>query len=232
MKTLDHRPQVAARRRERMRTRLVTAAFSLAAEGGLEAVTIDAVIARAEVARGSFYKYFTSTDALMQAVGQQVSDATLETMNPVVSTLDDPAQRIAVGVRTVLHLVQHYPTLGGFLVRSGWPVRDLTPLFYEQVGETLSSGIRAGRFHPMPTALALSAVAGTLVGAMHAQTTQDMPPDFPECTAATVLRALGLPATQAQAVANTPLPLAPADFAVVFARFASGAQAEGPARTA
>jgi hypothetical protein len=53
--------------------------------------------------------------------------------------------------------------------------------------------------------VALSAVAGTLIGAMHAVTSRDMPADFAEQTAAAVLRALGLPAKEAQTMSYAAL---------------------------
>lgn len=202
MDTTDHRPRVAAERRERMRTRLLEAALVLAAGKGPEAVTIDAVIAQAQVARGSFYKYFDSPAALVQALGIEVSDALIRAMNPLVDPLTDSAERIMVGVRCVLRLVRQYPTLGGFMVRSGWPAMEGTHAFFTLVGANLAQGIVVGRLAPMHLDVALSAVAGTLIGAMHAVTSHELPSDFPEQTAAAVLRALGLAADEAQTLSN------------------------------
>ena len=188
-----------------MRARLVQAAFGLAAHSGLESVTIDAVVAKAEVARGTFYKYFESPQALVQVVGQAVSDALIEAMNPVVAELSDPAERIAMGVRVVLLMGRRNPALAGFLVRSGWPVADLTPLFYEVVGNTIEVGMRSGRFSSTPAALAISVVAGTLMGALHAELTQPQTDEYPSQTAAAVLRGLGLTNKTATELARTSL---------------------------
>lgn len=202
MSPTDHRPMVAAQRRERMRTRLLAAALALAAEHGIEAVTVDAVIARAEVARGTFYKYFNTPAALMQEVGQEVSDALIRAMHPAVERMEDPAERVCVGVRTVLSLARQHPQLGGFMARSGWPAMDVTHAFFTLVGHDLSHAIAAGIFTAMPAELALSTVAGTTIGALHAITTKDLPEDFPEQTAAAVLRALGLSVEDAKAKAT------------------------------
>lgn len=216
--TPDHRPQVAAQRRERMRARLVHAAFSIAAQSGFGAVTIDAVIAQADVARGSFYKYFDSTQALMEAVGKDVSDALLETMHPVVSLLEDPAQRIAAGVRLVLQMGQLHPRLAGFLVRSGWPAADLSPMFHAVVGATLRSGMAQGRFADMAPELAHSIVVGSMVGALHAYSGQGAAETLPQQAAAAVLRGLGLPAKEAARIAAQKLPLAATDMAAALAK--------------
>ena len=216
--TPDHRPQVAAQRRERMRARLEQAAFAIAAQSGFGAVTIDAVIAQAGVARGSFYKYFESTQALMQAVGKDVSDALLETMQPVVSRLEDPAQRIAAGVRLVLQMGRLHPQLAGFLVRSGWPAAELSLLFQSVVGATLASGMAQGRFADMATGLAHSVVVGTIVGALHAGAGQGASENLPQQAAAAVLRGLGLPAKEAARIATQELPLALRDMEKALAK--------------
>lgn len=205
MSTTDHRPFVAAQRRERMRNRLLSAALAMAAEHGVQALTIDTVIAKAGVARGTFYKYFDTPAELMQEVGSEVSDALIRAMHPVVEAMEDPAERVSVGVRTVLRLARQHPQLGGFMVRSGWPAMDLTHAFFTLVGHGLEQGIALGRFAAMPTGLALSAVAGTTIGALHAIVTTDLAEDFPEQTAAIVLRALGLPAEEAMALATAAL---------------------------
>jgi TetR/AcrR family transcriptional regulator, ethionamide resistance regulator len=194
----DHRPQVAAQRRERMRLRLKQAAFSVAAHESVAAVTIDAVIARAQVARGSFYKYFDSPQSLLESVGTEVSDALLAAMRPVVSQL--------------------HPALAGFLARNGWPAASLTPLFNQVVGATLNQGMQQGRFSTMPLPLALSIVVGTLVGILHeleAHTSDALP----EQTVTAILRALGLNAVDALELANLPLPLQASDLIANFVTF-------------
>jgi AcrR family transcriptional regulator len=50
------------------RTRIRDAARRLASDGGYAAVTIDAVAARAHVARATVYRYFTSKDHLLSEV--------------------------------------------------------------------------------------------------------------------------------------------------------------------
>lgn len=203
----DHRPLVAALRRERMRTRLLAAALALAAEQGIQAVTIDQVIVHAQVSRGTFYKYFDAPDALVLALGTTVSDAIIRTMHPFVERLGDRAERVAVGIRSVLHLVSAYPLLGQFMVRSGWPVTAIEHAFFTLVGKDLQTGIKSGRFSSMPLEVAQSVLAGTLVGAMHAVTRRKQPKTFPVQTAAAVLRALGVPADEALLLSSNALVL-------------------------
>ena len=68
------------------------------------------------------------------------------------------------------------------------------------MGQGLTQAIALGRFAAMPSELELSTLAGTTIGALHTITTTDLPEDFPEQTAAAVLRALGLSSTDATVI--------------------------------
>ena len=65
---LDPAPETAlARSQAARRERVVSAALSLAAEGGYDAVQMRDVAVRASVALGTIYRYFTSKDHLLAA---------------------------------------------------------------------------------------------------------------------------------------------------------------------
>ena len=207
MSTSDHRPRVAAGRRERMRLRLLECALSLAAAKGPERLTIDDVIEAADVSRGTFYKYFDAPGSLMQALAIEVTNSVIRTMHPLVEPLDDVADRISTGVRTALRLVRAYPVLGAFMVRAGWPVSARTQQFFVVVGADLRRGIRLKRFARMHVEVALNLLAGSMVGAMHAITHEQVPRDFPEQTAGVILRGLGVSENEVAKLATRPLPM-------------------------
>ena len=102
----DHRPRVAALRRERMRSRLIESALTLVAKNGVAATSIDDITSEAQVSRGTFYKYFDSPSALVEAVAKEVTNRLLALIDPVVLTHDDPVKRVATGVRLVLGLAR------------------------------------------------------------------------------------------------------------------------------
>jgi AcrR family transcriptional regulator len=205
MSSVDHRPRVAAERRERMRARLLECALSLSATHGPERLTIDDVIAAADVSRGTFYKYFDSPGSLVQALAVEVTNAVIQTMHPLIEPLDDLAERMAVGVRTTLRLVRAHPIIGAFMVRAGWPVSERTQQFFVVVGADLRKGIHQGRFARMHDEVALNLLAGTMVGAMYSITHERVPRDFAEQTAGAILRALGLPEQEIAELATRPL---------------------------
>jgi AcrR family transcriptional regulator len=103
-----------------MRLRLLTTALRIGAEKGPATLTIDDVILGAEVSRGSFYKYFPSTDALLRELATQIANELICMAEPLVLSFDDPAERVASGIRLVARSAIDYPAVAAFLVRMGW----------------------------------------------------------------------------------------------------------------
>jgi AcrR family transcriptional regulator len=200
--TSDHRPAVAARRRERMRARLLHAALEVVAEKGSVAASIDDFVAHARVSRGTFYKYFPDVPSLVQAMAEAVSHELIAHLHPMVDTFEDPAQRIAVGMLAVLQMAQRLPPLGGLLTHLGWPRAEVSELhtFFVLVGRDLDLGLRQRRFAKMDLRVALDLTAGLVIGAAHRLTTEPMPPDYAKQVTMACLCGLGLTRAQARAI--------------------------------
>lgn len=202
MSAEDHRPRVAAERRERMRLRLLGAAVRIGAEKGPVALTIDDIVVGAEVARGSFYKYFPSIDALLIDVATEIANELIRLAEPVVQEFQDPAERVACGIRLVSRSAVERPAVAAFLVRLGWPDVHQPDVLLDFVRRDLAAGIRQRRFVRMPIALALNIIAGSVLGASRCMLHEDCEKDFAEQTAAAALRALGIPPDEAKSIST------------------------------
>lgn len=198
----DHRPRVAAERRERMRLRLLSTAVRIGAEKGPAAITIDDIVVGAEVSRGSFYKYFPSTDALLREVAKEVTNELIQMAEPVVVGLDDPAERVASGIRLVSRTAIDHPAVAAFLVRLGWPDVRGPDVMMDFVRRDLTVGIRRRRFARMPIGLALNIVAGAVLGATQCMLHAGCEPDFAEQTTAAAMRALGIAPDEAKSLST------------------------------
>jgi TetR/AcrR family transcriptional regulator, ethionamide resistance regulator len=205
MESPDHRPRVAAKRRERMRSKLLSSTLQLVAAQGPSSTSIDDVIAAAGVSRGTFYKYFPSPQALVQALALRVAKDLICLADPVVRERDDPAERVACGIRVVCRLALHHRAAAGFLGQMGWPDTQEPNLLLGFVRRDIEDGMRRGRFRAMPMSLALNMVAGATLGAIHCMLKPDCEPDFAEMTAAAALRALGVDSETADALSYKPL---------------------------
>jgi AcrR family transcriptional regulator len=185
-----------------MRLRLLSTAVRIGADKGPAALTIDDVVVGAEVSRGSFYKYFPSTDALLREVATQIANELIRMAEPVVQVFDDPAERVAGGIRLVARTAIDHPAVAAFLVRLGWPDVRSPDLLMEFVRRDLTAGIRRRRFARMPITLALNIVTGAVLGATHCMLHADCEADFAEQTAAAALRALGIAADEAKSLST------------------------------
>ena len=115
----DHRPRVAAERRERMRQRLIESALLVFSEKGVESSMIHDVVLTANVSQGTFYNYFRSCDELLIATGEQLKNELLILIEQEVRTIADPAERLATGLRLFLHTTQAFPLLARFAHQTG-----------------------------------------------------------------------------------------------------------------
>jgi AcrR family transcriptional regulator len=104
-------PRTLTRAQQARRQRVVDAAISLALEGGYDAVQMRDVAARADVAMGTVYRYFTSKDHLLAAalvhwVGQL--DARLA---QAPAEGDSPAERVIDALDRALRSMGRQPQL-------------------------------------------------------------------------------------------------------------------------
>jgi AcrR family transcriptional regulator len=202
MTVQDHRPRVAAERRERMRMRLLSTAVRLGAEKGPASISIDDVVVGADVSRGSFYKYFPSTDALIREVATEIANDLIRMAEPVVLGFDDPAERVACGIRLVSRTALDHPVVAAFLVRLGWPDVRGPDMLLDYLRRDLGLGIRQRRFTRMPITLALNIVAGAVIGAAYCMLAPDCERDFAEQSAAAALRGLGVEPDEAKRIST------------------------------
>ncbi len=188
----DHRPRVAAQRRERMRSRLIEGALMRVARHGVAATSIDDVISEAEVSRGTFYKYFDSPASLVTAVAEEVTNELMLLIDPVVLTHDDAVKRVATGVRLTLRLARQNPVVGAFVSRLGWPNLPPGHLVLVFLPRDLKLGMQQGKFVQMDLSAAQNLTIGAVMGGIHTLLRTDAPQDFPEQVTMTVLMGLGV----------------------------------------
>ena len=189
-----------------MRARLMDAALTVASQKGPARTSIDDVIAAADVSRGTFYKYFDSTEKLIAAMAEEVAADLVRLVDPVIEVYPDPVVRLALGTRTALTLVAHHRVLGGLLVQIGWPAVPESALYFSVLERDLTAGMDSGRFKQMPHTVALNLIAGSVIGGMHTMMSKPSP-HYPQQAALAILRALGIAEGEAEQICRLPLPL-------------------------
>lgn len=206
MTTQDHRTRVAAEKRERMRMRLIESALHVFAEKGADAAVIEDVIAMAEVSRGTFYNYYRTNQELLEAVVKELGNELLALVESVVIQRKDPADRLACGVRMVLHTTQAHPLLAQFVAKAGLALAAGNSLAMEYLPRDIQAGMDMGRFSLASAELGLVVVLGTAHAAIAAMTLPRALPDaYPEEVTFHMLLGLGMTKAQARKLVTEPI---------------------------
>lgn len=206
MSTPDFRTRVAAEKRERMRTRLIEAAMEVFSSKGVDATVIEDLIEQAQVSRGTFYNYFRTTEEVMAAVQLAVGNELLSLVDMAIADRQDPAERLACGVRMVLHTARHFPQVGRFISRVGMSrsLDHLPALGY--LLRDLLEATETGRFHLADPMLGLDLVVGTTSAALLSLSMRsDLTDAYPQEITFHILLGLGMTRAAARKLVDKPI---------------------------
>jgi len=81
---------------------MLAAGFELLAERPIDAIAIDEVVARAGVAKGSFFNHFTDKPGFANAIGGAVRAELEERVTDANASVTDPVARLAGGMRVAV----------------------------------------------------------------------------------------------------------------------------------
>jgi AcrR family transcriptional regulator len=196
------------RRKARTRQALIDAAVRLIAEGRGDRASIAEITEEADIGFGSFYNHFDSKEQLFGTASQEVLERWGQMIDRASTGITDPAERFAVGTRISGRLGWTHPDIAGFLTGAGLDALDIPTGLAPRALRDIRAGQAAGRFTVPDAEIALSAVAGGLLGLL--RICQRHPDRITEASADQLaeaeLRLLGVPAEEAARLAALPLP--------------------------
>ena len=196
------------RRKARTRQALIDAAVRLIAEGRGDRASIQEITEAADVGFGSFYNHFEGKEQLFQAAAEEVLERWGQMIDRASTGITDPAELFAVGTRISGRLGWTHPDIAGFLAGAGLNALDIPIGLAPRALRDIQAGQASGRFTVPDAEIALSAVAGGLLGLL--RMCQRHPERVNETTvdelAEAELRLLGVPAPEAARLAALPLP--------------------------
>ncbi|NGO10070.1 TetR/AcrR family transcriptional regulator [Streptomyces sp. HC44] len=195
------------RRRAETRQALVRAARQILAETGDTGASIQAIAERADVGFGTFYNHFESKAELFDAAVVDALEEFGQAIDERLQGTDDPAERVAAGLRLSLRMVDSHPELMRVLRHRGLghlhSDRGLAP----RALRDLERGVTEGRFVAVDPTVALSALGGSLLSLVELRFAR---PELDADEAAAnmaemILRMLGVPPDDARDIARQPL---------------------------
>ncbi len=201
----DHRTRVGAARRLKTRMRLIETALAVFAKKGPDEPVIEDFIAAAQVSRGTFYNYFSTTAELLAAVAGTMSDEVLQVVDPIVQRLEDPAERICTGSRLYMGMALRYPIWGAFITRVGTSNTVRGRLMDTYLSRDIMTGIDSGRLRVRDVAVARDLVLGSIFYGIETMLTEPTRDNHSQEIMASVLLGLGLDDDESQRIAHMPL---------------------------
>jgi AcrR family transcriptional regulator len=137
-------------RKASTREALLKAGRRLFARMPVDAVSIDAVVLEAGVAKGSFYNHFADRHALVEGVVADIRAALHEEVAQANAGVADPARRIARAVCLFLRYAIEDPEGAAALARIHGSLISSAAPYNQPLVADLSEGLSTGRF-PIPT---------------------------------------------------------------------------------
>jgi AcrR family transcriptional regulator len=201
-------PTRSDRRKARTRQALVDAAVDLIAEGRGERASIQEITETADIGFGSFYNHFESKEQLFETASREVLERWGRMIDGAVTEMADPSEVLSVSLRLSARLGWTHPDVARFITASGLDLLDAPDGLAPRARRDIRAGQAAGVFREGEPDVALSAIAGGLIGLLRLFQRQ---PDLVDERAVDdfaegCLRLLGLPAAQAKRLARVPLP--------------------------
>ena len=199
---LARRAEIGRDRSARTRAELVVAARGLYAARPFNQVTVDDVVAAANVAKGTFYVHFDSLNDLQILVADDLAREFDELLQPRRLALDDPLERIAAGCGAFIVQALRDPAWGALVAHSAAAMPSIAGVPRERLREDIDLAVRNGQLSGVTPDLAFDFANAIVLHAM--QTASERKKSAKEATAivAGILRAIGVAPGKAATMAE------------------------------
>jgi AcrR family transcriptional regulator len=202
------RPSRLDRRKAQTRRALIDAAIRLIGDGRGDRATIQEITDEADIGFGSFYNHFESKEALFQTAFAEVLERWGQLIDNACAGISDPAEVLAASVRVTGRLCWAEPDIARFLVGAGMDLLDADFGLAPRARRDIQAGLRAGRCRVPSAEVALSVLAGSLLGLirLRLRDPNSVPDNAVDWLAEVTLRMLGVADSEAARIVALPVP--------------------------
>ena len=202
------------RRRTRTRGAIIAAGQTLFATRSLEGVSIDDIVAAADVAKGSFYNHFDDKEGLADAIVELVQGDVEYHVFTANQDIEDPAARVVRALGVVVKYALAHPDRVQALVSLAKRRTDIAAPLNAGASHDVRRGLETGRFRGVSLqsgVLIILGLIGVVIDHIAASTSADDARSVVAEVGVAILRALGVASDDAdetaRAVTDTlPLP--------------------------
>jgi AcrR family transcriptional regulator len=189
---LARRAEIGREKRARTRAQIVEAGATLLAERAPGALTVDAVVEAAGVAKGTFYYHFQSIGELAAAVGAGLGQSFDELLTPARLELRDPIERLSFAFTKFLERVSSDADWARLVVQSSQSPTEFGLGVRANLAADLGEAIAQGRVTVRDVELAADIVIGIWLQVTRGLLERGTRPESTSQALDATLRALGL----------------------------------------
>jgi AcrR family transcriptional regulator len=194
------------KKRARTRQALIEAALRIYARKGVGELALNELAAEAEVSNGTVYNYFATRDEVLSAVGVALIEDFSRMIDATMRDLVIAPQRVAAAMRMIIEHGAADRDWAAAIVRVMHFDEGMRSAGIEFLRADLEAGLEQGAFSYRDEQVALEMFLSVMLGALRSVVEGRAAADRASQTAEILLRALGVPAEQAQHFASLPLP--------------------------
>ena len=188
---LARRAEIGREKRARTRAQIVEAGAALLADRPPEALTVDAIVEAAGIAKGTFYYHFKNIEELAGAVGEQLGESLDELLAPARLSLPDPIARISFAFSRFLAKSIEDPHWARLVLQSTQATTEPARGVREHLKADLTEAKAQGRLRIDDIELAADIVVGIYLQVTRGILHRGAAPDLVDQALAAVLRAVG-----------------------------------------
>lgn len=191
-------------RKARTRAALLASLQDLLLDPQPTPVSVPQVVSRCGVSQGTFYNYFDSLPAAIDAIGALLLAEHTRVLEAVTAGAGGPADVVARSARQTLMLLAFRPDVGRLLFDSGLPADRFLGGVRAHLHGDLRRGIDAGVFAVADFEVVGTVYAGIIMGASLDIHRGRLPIDAVPAVVEYLLGLLGVAATEARRLARAP----------------------------
>ena len=189
---LARRAEIGREKRARTRAQIVEAAETLLAERTPDALTVDAVVEAAGVAKGTFYYHFQSIDDLAAAVGARLGESFDEMLTAARLGLRNPIERLSFAFTQFLEKAISDANWARLVVQSSQSPTEFGLGVRANLKADIAEAIAQGRVSVRDVDLAADIVIGIWLQVTRGILERCARPEATRQTLEAVFRALGV----------------------------------------
>lgn len=156
--------QTGGDKRARTRDQLLAAAQALLLQQSAASLGIRQITAKAGVVHATFYNYYPTVEALIEDVANLIQASHGLLVARLREGIDDPAELFALTTRQTLRVIPAEPAYGRLLFDVGLPVDRFVSGLRATMQADVFDGIKRGVFQVSDRSIAVSMIAGGVLG--------------------------------------------------------------------